>query len=404
MFASAVLVWTVSVSAADSPVAISENVRISRDDTPYGEPYIAQHPKLSDHLVAIASKFTTSGPTLAVVFTSRDGGHSWREVVLPTGDVSHAVDCWVAFADTGTVYASVLVIERGDKRTKIAIFRSDDDGESWARISTIAAERSFDRPSLVARGTELLVATEYRGGIALLHSRDRGRTFTAPRPFRPSENLDHNAMNPIWVGPSVLLPYVDYGGNLQSSRIGMVGTGNFGRTWSRPAVVADVPRRFPGLADVAAANGRIFVAFASGEPDSRTVSVVRFTEGEASVAPTVVSNPGRQAFRPAIAVSPTGLVGVTWIESDSGCTRLWFSSSTDHARTFAPPVPVSEEYSCGTTPENRIAFDRWEHGGDYFGLTARRDSFVAVWADARTGTFQIYTATITPPSTSPSDR
>lgn len=400
--ATAILSWTASIFPVTAETVVGANVRVSREESPYGEPYIAQHPRIADRLVGIASKFTESGPTIPVAFVSRDGGRTWQEKALPTGTLSHAVDSWISFAETGTAYANVLVIEPGQERTRIAIFRSDDDGESWARVSTIAAEGSYDLPKLAARGKEVVVAVEYRGGLALLHSRDRGRTFGSPRLFRPSENVQHNAMNPIWRGSSVFVPYVDYGETLNGSRLGIVHTTDFGRTWSQPAVVADMPRRFPGPAEFAASNDRFHAAFASGTVDARTISVVSSADGVAWGQPKQVSNRGAQAFRPAIALSSRGHVGITWIEADSGCTRLWFSISKDGARTFAQPVPVSDEYSCGDTPQNRIAFQRWEHGGDYFGLTAHGASFVAIWTDARTGTFQIYSAKITPGATEPS--
>jgi hypothetical protein len=383
-----------AVTGVIREVIVGDNVRMSRDETPYGEPYIARHPTRAKRLVGIASKFVANGRLVPVVFVSADGGGTWLEKPLPAGDVAHAVDSWITFSNTGVAYASVLIIATGGRKTRIAVFRSDDAGDSWTCASTITAEGSFDRPSLIARGKDVVVAAEYRGGITLLHSRDGGRTFGLPRLFRPAENIEHNAMNPLWRGASVIVPYVDYGQTLTGSRLGVVRSSDFGRTWSTPAVVADVPRRFPGLAEFAAADDSLYAAFASGSVETRTVSVVSSRDGAKWGFPTQVSNAGAQAFRPAIAVTSGGEVGVTWLEAQSGCTRLWFCVSTDRGRTFSKPVPVSDQYSCGNTVANRSAFERWEHGGDYFGLAADDDSFVATWADARSGTFQIYAARI----------
>lgn len=124
----AILFSAGSVVASTPQVVVGENVRVSRDDTPYGEPYIARHPSLSGRLIGIASKFKGSAPVVPVVFVSADGGATSQEKPLPVGAVAHAVDCWVAFSDTGIAYASALIIEINDPKTVIAMFRSGDAG------------------------------------------------------------------------------------------------------------------------------------------------------------------------------------------------------------------------------------------------------------------------------------
>ena len=381
--------------ATDAGIVVGENVRVSRDEAPYVEPYVACDPAVPGRLIAAATQFSASGPNTPVIFVSSDGGGTWQEKRLPIGPLNHAVDAWVAFAGSGTAYASFLIIDVGQSKTKIAVFRSEDGGDSWTLASTIAADRSFDRPTLIARGKDVLIAAEHRGAVALLHSRNQGRTFSSPRLFRGSRNLDHNAMNPLWRGSSVVLPYVDFGETLGGSRLATIETRDLGKSWSTPVVVADVPRRMPGNAHFAASGTSLHVAFASGTADTRTVSVASSTDGLKWGAPVRVSNPGAPAFRPAIATSSRGDIGTTWIETEAGCTRLWFAVSRDAGRTFSKPVPVSEDLSCGDTATNRAAYELWEHGGDYFGLASDGDGFVALWPDARTGTFQIYAATIT---------
>lgn len=384
-----------ALGAPDSQLVIGENVRVSSDDTPYVEPYVACH-SASGRCIVAATKFSDSKPNTPVAFVSSDRGTTWKETRLPIGSpLEHAVDAWVAFTESGTAYATFLIIPQGESRTRIAIFRSDDGGTSWTHASTIAAERSFDRPTVIARGKEVAIAAEHRGAVAVLHSGDEGRTFGPARLFRASQNLDHNAMNPSWHGATLVVPFVDYGQALSGSRIATVATDNLGQSWATPVVVTDVPRPRPGNAHFAASGVSLYAAFASGAVESRTVSVASSTNGLQWREPVRVSNAGAQAFRPAIAVSSRGDIGTTWIETGSGCTRLWFAVSRDGGRTFAKPVPVSEELSCGNVPSNRAAYDLWEHGGDYYGLASQGESFVAVWPDARTGTFQIYAAVIT---------
>lgn len=388
--------WVILAALLSSAeIVVGENVRVSLEEVPYVEPYVAAHPLRRGHLLAAATRFTGGKPAAPVAFVSSDGGATWSETLLPLDGVEHAVDVWLAFSESGTAYASFLVIERGQSKTKIVVFRSGDGGRTWTRVSTIAGERSFDRPAMIARGREVVITAESGGGIALLHSRDRGETFGTPRRLRPARNLEHNSMNPLWRGSALVVPYVDFGSTLAGSRIAVVETRDGGRTWSAPAVVADIPRRLPGNAHFAAAGDAIYAAFASGTAEQRTISVTASFDGVVWTEPVHVSHSGKQSFRPSIAVAENGDVGVTWIEAGEGCTRLWFAVSRDRGRTFSAPVAVSDEFSCADTPPNREAVQRWEHGGDYFGLTAsERNAFVAVWPDARLGTFQIYAARI----------
>ena len=228
-----------------------------------------------------------------------------------------------------------------------------------------------------------------------MHSADEGRSFGIPREFRPTANLEHNAMNPLLLGRSVVLPYVDFGDALNGARIAVVTTRDFGKSWGTPFVAADVPRPRPGNSHWAAAGASIFGAIASGTTNARTVSVVSSSDGTKWQQPVRVSHPDAQAFRPAIAASSAGHIGVAWLEEEAGCTRIWFTASTDRGRSFAAPVLVSEDLSCGDTEANAEAFQRWPHGGDYFGMAASGDTFLIIWPDARGGTFQLYSATAT---------
>lgn len=361
----------------------AENVRVSPGDVPYGEPAIARHPKDENRIIIVASKFTAEGPLLPVAFVSGDGGATWKEKLLPAPKLEQATDCWIAFSDNGVAYATALLIEAGGTTPHLGVFRSRDGGESWERAAIVTGP--FDLPFTVARGKDVVIAAERRDGLVLLHSSDEGATFTQ-RSYRPAANLSHNAMNPLWVGDTIHVPYVDFGDAIRSARVSIVSTTDFGKTWSAPRVVSDVPRTHSGHARFAAHGEQIHAAISSGTDAQRTISVGQ----------TVVSNRGARAFRPSLAVNDSGALGVTWIEEEAGCTRLWGSVSGNGGKTFSEPMPLSEDLSCGDTPANQAAYRRWEHGGDYFDLDPDGEGFIAVWADAREGTFQLYFDRVTP--------
>jgi hypothetical protein len=118
-----------------------------------------------------------------------------------------------------------------------------------------------------------------------------------------------------------------------------------------------------------------------------------------------------------VAVNPDGVVGVSWYDTRDATEGFqfhqYFAASLDGGSTFLPPVMVSSAISSPLGPGNMTmgatvwehrgtsllslvsAASRWPGGGDYMGMAADRDGvFHPFWADARTGTFQIYTAAV----------
>ena len=105
------------------------------------------------------------------------------------------------------------------------------------------------------------------------------------------------------------------------------------------------------------------------------------------------------SFTPSIAVNSEGVIGVSWYEiHDKTCFDLYFTASLDSGKTFLPEVRVSSATSCPDTPQDKGVFDAgttFGAGGDYSGLTATSDGlFHVVWSDARTGIYQLRTATV----------
>ena len=94
-----------------------------------------------------------------------------------------------------------------------------------------------------------------------------------------------------------------------------------------------------------------------------------------------------------------GVIGVSWYEiHDKTCFDLYFTASLDSGETFLPEVRVSSATSCPDTPQDKGVFDggtTFGAGGDYSGLTATSDGrFHVVWSDARSGIYQLRTATV----------
>ena len=106
------------------------------------------------------------------------------------------------------------------------------------------------------------------------------------------------------------------------------------------------------------------------------------------------------SFTPSIAVNKDGVIGVSWYEiHDKNCFDVYFTASLDRGTTFLPEVKVSSVTSCPDTPQNKGVFDPGTTsgaGGDYSGLAATSDGlFHVVWSDARSGIYQLRTASVT---------
>jgi hypothetical protein len=132
-------------------------------------------------------------------------------------------------------------------------------------------------------------------------------------------------------------------------------------------------------------------------------------------------------FQPVIAVNKDGVVAVSWYDTrdSKGGSEYheYFAASVDGGKTFLPSVRVSSAPSNPRGEGNMtlapMVFDhkdesylslvsaanRWLGGGDYMGMTADKDGvFHPFWADARSGTFQAYTARVSvvlPPKEGP---
>lgn len=139
-----------------------------------------------------------------------------------------------------------------------------------------------------------------------------------------------------------------------------------------------------------------------------------------TVGSTSSSNdsPVRQGV-PMVAVAPDGVLGVAWFDGRLAPDRrgydVYFTASADGGRTFLPAVRVSSKTSRPETGLNMVpSFDISKSspegtlqihmtspftdratGGDYSSMAVDASGrFHPLWADARTGTWQLYTSTI----------
>src|ERR1700722_231258 len=150
------------------------------------------------------------------IFKSTDGGTTWRKLNKGLPEV---VQAYVAIApsDSHRLYATVAA------GREVGIYRSDDAGEAWERVTT---DR---RPATRIGGGDLPVPrvdpqnadTVYSASIVTWRSTDGGKTWTAVRGATGGDDYQN-----IWINqdhPEVILLVGDQGALVSV---------NSGRTWS----------------------------------------------------------------------------------------------------------------------------------------------------------------------------
>jgi photosystem II stability/assembly factor-like uncharacterized protein len=134
------------------------------------------------------------------LFKSSDGGSSWRRLGtgLPT-DLSQ-INIAIAPSAPRRLYASVATSEPGEYSSAagLGVYRSDDAGESWQRIT------SDPRPALRIGGGDLAVMrvdpsnpdVVYSASIVTMKSTDGGRTWLSLRGAPGGDDYQN-----VWINP-----------------------------------------------------------------------------------------------------------------------------------------------------------------------------------------------------------
>ena len=302
------------------------------------------------------------------VYRASDGGLAWSS---PPHEFGPGFDYPKILYDKsdGGVYVVGSRATRVDGRIRhsIVVGRSSDGGRSFPdSVHLTPSENAYEAqvPVTLSDGSLVVPFTEHdnaAGNAPLparrswaLVSRDRGRTFLAPRLIAE-------------------------------------GCGGGGTGWPYLAVDGSQGPNRDRLFWLCARQGLagVWLRYSDdvGKSWSEWVRVDHDTESASSVAY-------------AIAVNREGTIGVMWLNRLDGvdpCSWLLFSASVDGGRSFARPVKVSTEPSCpARDPRNAAAHaHRPRAGGDYNGLAAAADGvFHLVWADARDGLYRLRHSTV----------
>jgi hypothetical protein len=176
-----------------------------------------------------------------------------------------------------------------------------------------------------------------------------------------------------------------------------------GNTWSSPRLLTKVHYAFPALPNTQGErvfnypvigvdnsngphSGNLYVATYDWTGTYLRVQVIRSTDGGNTWSkPVPVAPPSdtHDQFFPALSVSPTGNVGVSWLDRRNDPANIDYQAfaaiSTDGGRTF-PNTQLTHAFS---NPDTNGTLNHWM--GDYTGNTWAGPDFIAAWMDSSNG-------------------
>ncbi|HEY3929104.1 MAG TPA: sialidase family protein [Candidatus Koribacter sp.] len=346
--------------------------------------------------------------------------------------------------------------EKGNERGGLFFYRSEDGGKTWQKPADLAwswdhevmtVDHSYGKYSGRVYISVLWGYPEYKLGI--FRSDDDGRTFTGPVEAASGKSVVgiNTSKNIVLLSDGTLvLPYDDFefdekrAENAHSSNMWLVTSSDGGVTFSQPVKVGSLEynrsKTGEGFQTMAAMavdlsdkfkdrlystwtdyrTGAYRLWFASSKDRGLTWSEPRQILGD---LPTWASQ-----YQPELAVNNDGVLGISWLDTrnspnhDSKHYDEYFAASLDGGETFTAATRISDQTSTrtgkgnmalqasmseleipGGEPQTRVGFisgvSRWPAGGDYLQLaTDSNGVFHPIWADARSGTFQVETAAV----------
>ena len=446
--------------SAPPKIVIGPNILVSRDgDVPHVELHLAASPRTAKNLLGAAITATRpEGGWACRTYSSTDGGATWKYSEFPDHLEYGGADPQVAYTIQGTALFVTLTMNKSDKGKDCAslqIWRSEDGGKTWGPTIAIPCNPSWDHEQIVVDYTKGRYAGRiylgvlydypvYRVGV--FRSDDDGRTWIGPaEAANGGGTIGINDVTPMVLSDGTLvMPYGDFDFLPDKRKTTGYATSNLFTVLSTDGgVTFGAPQKaivqtyniddkesplggFPKFAadseskgkyrdrmyvawEDAKAGGNYRIYFSSSSDRGRTWAPPKLLEAAIPAA-------ARQ-WQPTVAVNKDGAVAVTWYDDrdfpDGKQYHHYIAVSVDGGATFLPTVRVSSAPSqregAGNARLSPMTFvyegqislsfvsanSRWKSGGDYMGLAADKDgAFHPFWADARSGTFQIYTAAV----------
>jgi len=346
--------------------------------TPQGEEFAGGPPMLGfdhDGVAYIATGYGGSDTNGAIAFQKSSDGVSWSAPAVAIEGSKQAYMAWGWMAVDGngqspwvnSLYISEVFINEPDQdKNQVVVAHSYDGGATWKQVAVAPAQIYPDADSY----TTIAVGRDGTVYLTWMYC-NSGPYFC---------DNDHAFM--------VFAKSTD-GGN----------------TWSKPTTIAQVllnhegipntqvgVRNYPAIA-IDNSNGpnagNLYVSMYSWTGTYLRVQVVRSTDGGntwSKPVPVAPPSDNHDQFFPWLAVSPRGLLGVSWLDRRNDPANVNYQAfatiSSDGGKSFHPDMQLTTAFS---NPNNNGGPNNsWM--GDYAGNAwDGANNFVAAWMDSSNG-------------------
>jgi len=390
-------------------------------------PLIVTNPLNQKELLLGSFDANCPPPSALGFHLSRDGGSSWTRVeCMPTIIKKNSVwwptfEPMVGFDRKGNAYIAGSYSPSEGSGGFIGVQKSPDGGrwgtpvvalggpsqtfpfQTHLAVDTGAASPWVD--SVYVSGV-MWSDQGYKNQVLVSHSRDGGGTWTqtAVDPVQVYPKVDRLTRMAVGKDGTVYITWIRCGGACHTGHLTFSKSTDGGNKWSQDQRILNVGmphnwslphtkyhERVYNYPAIAVDNsdgmhaGNVYVAMYNWTGTFLQVQVIRSTDGGAHWSkPVPVAPPSdtHDQFFPAISVSPTGLVGVSWLDRRNDPANHRYQAfaaiSTDGGITF-PNTQLTKAFS---NPDKNGHYN-WM--GDYTGNTWAGPDFIAAWMDSSNG-------------------
>jgi hypothetical protein len=406
-----------------------------------GEPQIAVNPVDPRNILVFHQQDrrpgNVGGAVANALRVSRDGGRTWRLVLIPGstrcggGPLEAASDPWVSFGPDGSAYAientymlrPAQLQKRFGSAHGVRVSVSRDGGSHWSRLTVLASDSPLtttdaDKPAVTADPLRAGVAyatwfedTLQSATVRFAETADAGRSWSAPTAVYALPGDLKAAFG--W--GSQIVP-LGHGRLLAVFELGPVRGGrdqvlaarsvDAGRTWSEPLLIASVHdrqpfdpdtqqtiRTVPGGPSVAIdGRGSVYVVYEDIRgPHSGPILLSRSTNrGRTFTRPRAVIIGRTQHFTATIAARANGALGLTFYDfrhdrrhDHQLTTDYWYAASRDNGRHWRQ-IHLGGPFDALTAPiASRSTGPSGHFLGEYQGLIPAAGGFDAAFTLAR---------------------
>jgi hypothetical protein len=363
---------------------------------------------------------------------SRDGGSTWNRVLcMPFIDRKNfayvpSFEPSVGYDRNGVAYAAGFYNDNEGGSHGLLAVQKSSDGTHWSKPvvalhdpgqtfpfeTSMAIDTSPTSPrvnSLYVSGV-MWTHSGRQNQILVAHSADGGVTWTQAPVDPVQKDPAHDDFTRMAVGKdgTLYLTWMhcvrsrgDFCGN-NTAHMMLSKSTDGGSTWSSQQLIATVmvnwtlPNtkgervyNYPVIAvdnSSGAHAGNLSVAMNTWTGTHLRVQVIRSTDGGktwSKPVPLAPASDTHDQFFPTISVSPTGKVGVSWLDRRNDPNnhnyQAFAAISIDGGQTF-PNTQLTTAFS---NPDTNGTLNNWM--GDYTGNTWAGNKFIAAWMDSSNG-------------------